>query len=139
MIYADGDRLMQVLTNLLANAAKFSPAGATVLVRVSTGPQVIRIAVIDHGPGIPENFHAHVFERFAQANSSSTRQSGGSGLGLSIAKAIVERLGGRIGFESAAGIGTTFYVELPIWSRDVERGALAGAWQEDNTRQNLLA
>jgi PAS domain S-box-containing protein len=118
IVAVDGDRLMQVCTNLLANAAKVSPAGETVCMRVTANARVVRIAVIDHGPGIPEAFQAHIFEKFTQANTSSTRQSGGSGLGLSIAKAIVEHLGGKIGFETTIGVGTTFAVELPIWMSD---------------------
>jgi len=137
MIYADGDRVMQVLTNLLANAAKFSPAGESVLVRVTAGPQAIRIAVIDHGPGIPASFQPQVFEKFTQANTSSTRQSGGSGLGLSIAKAIVERLGGTIGFESSAGAGTTFYVDLPISTWAAEPGTLAEHREDDRQPHDL--
>jgi PAS domain S-box-containing protein len=116
MVAVDGDRLMQVCTNLLANAVKVSPAGGIVQVQVTAMAHVVRIAVIDHGPGIPAAFQAHVFEKFTQANTSSTRPSGGSGLGLSIAKAIVEHLGGRIGFETTIGVGTTFWVELPIWT-----------------------
>jgi signal transduction histidine kinase len=72
------------------------------------------VAVTDHGPGIPESFRGRVFQRFAQADSSTTRPRGGTGLGLSICKAIVERMGGRIGFETSPGRGTTFYFDLPM-------------------------
>jgi PAS domain S-box-containing protein len=142
IVAVDGDRLMQVCTNLLANAVKVSPAGGTVHVHVTAAAHVVRIAVIDHGPGIPEAFQAHVFEKFTQAKTSSTRQSGGSGLGLSIAKAIVEHLGGQIGFETTIGVGTTFSVELPIWTEDeVQSSVVAaqeGRLQEDRLRVTML-
>jgi len=112
-VCADGDRLIQVLTNLLSNAAKFSPRGETVEVAVARHAGCIRLEVRDHGPGIPEAFRGRIFQKFAQADSSAASQKGGTGLGLNITKAIVQRLGGQIGFESAIGVGTTFYVDLP--------------------------
>lgn len=112
-VSADNDRLMQVITNLLSNAAKFSPPGGVVSVSVSRRGEYIRISVTDMGSGIPEQFRSQVFQKFAQADTSTSRQHKGSGLGLSISKAIVERLGGAIGFESQPGIETTFYVDLP--------------------------
>ena len=115
MVNVDADRLTQVLTNLLSNAAKFSPRNAPVEVAVSRRDGALRVAVTDHGPGIPAEFHDRIFQKFAQADSSDTRQKGGTGLGLSISKAIVERLGGQIGFTTALGGGTTFYVDLPEW------------------------
>lgn len=116
LVYADADRLMQVFANLLSNAAKFSPAGATVTVALDRVDGALRVSFADRGPGIPEEFHERIFSKFVQADSSSTRQKGGTGLGLSIARAIVERMGGRIGFTTAIGAGTTFYVDLPEWN-----------------------
>ncbi|HKC13201.1 MAG TPA: HAMP domain-containing sensor histidine kinase, partial [Vicinamibacteria bacterium] len=113
-IRADPDRLMQVITNLLSNAAKFSPSDGTVLVSAQRHGGVVRITVTDRGPGIPEEFRARIFQRFAQADASTTREKGGTGLGLNISKAIVERMGGLIGFETEVGTGTIFYVELPL-------------------------
>jgi signal transduction histidine kinase len=113
-ISTDSDRLMQVLNNLLANAAKFSPPNATVRVIPSVHAGRLRIAVADSGPGIPEDFRDRIFQKFAQADSSDTRQKGGTGLGLSIAKSIVERLGGEISYETELNVGTTFYVDLPL-------------------------
>jgi PAS domain S-box-containing protein len=114
-VYADPDRLMQVLTNLLSNAAKFSPPGETVTVRAIRVQDSLRVAITDRGPGIPEEFRDRIFQKFAQADTSDARAKGGTGLGLSIAKAIVEKFGGHIGFESRVGVGTTFYVDLPEW------------------------
>jgi signal transduction histidine kinase len=115
MVFSDGDLLLQVLTNLLANAARFSPEGEKVLASLNLYDAMVRVSVRDRGPGIPQEFRHRVFERFAQAQYQGARARGGSGLGLSIAKAIVERLGGRIGFASEPGQGATFFFELPEW------------------------
>jgi PAS domain S-box-containing protein len=112
-VMADPDRLMQVVANLLSNAAKFSPAGAEVMLRVRPGPATMRIEVEDSGAGIPEEFKAHIFDKFAQADASATRRFEGTGLGLSIARKLVEAMGGSIGFTSVVDQGTVFYVELP--------------------------
>jgi PAS domain S-box-containing protein len=109
-INADEDRLMQVLTNLLSNAVKFSPAKGTVTVSITPREEFLRVSVADKGDGIPEEFRGRIFGKFEQAEG---HKKGGSGLGLAITKAIVERHGGRVGFETSAGAGTTFYFELP--------------------------
>jgi PAS domain S-box-containing protein len=114
-VYADSDRLIQALTNLLSNAAKFSPVGAPVEVSLDRRGEMLRIAIRDRGPGIPEAFRARLFQRFAQADSSDARQKGGTGLGLSITKAIVEKLGGRIDVMIVPDSGSTFFIELPEW------------------------
>ena len=111
----DADRFMQVMANLLSNAAKFSPADSVVDVSAERHAATVRISVRDRGPGIPEEFRARVFQKFSQADSSDTRAKGGTGLGLSIAKAIVEQLGGRIDYETGPG-GTTFFFDLPLLS-----------------------
>ena len=133
-VRADGDRLTQDVTNLLSNAAKFSPRGETVSVSVARRGDAIRVAVRDRGPGIPLAFRDRIFQKFAQADSSDTRQKGGTGLGLSISKAIVERLGGQIGFETAADAGTTFYFDLPEW----RPGAATAASPPDERPQPRL-
>lgn len=107
-VLGDADRLRQVLNNLVSNAIKFSPAGGVVTLRAVGG----RITVQDRGPGIPEAFRARIFERFAQADGSSSRAQRGTGLGLAISKGLMERMGGQIGFETGAG-GTAFWVQLP--------------------------
>lgn len=113
-IYVDHDRMLQVLTNLMSNAAKFSPVGETVVISAALVGGSVRISVEDHGPGISEEFQQRIFGKFAQADSSDSRQKGGTGLGLSITKAIVESHGGTIGFEAAPDHGTVFYFELPV-------------------------
>jgi len=113
-VLADPDRLVQVLVNLLSNAAKFSAAGATVDVVVEPLGKLIRLSVIDHGCGIAEEFRSRIFQKFAQADASDSRQKMGTGLGLSISKAIVEKLGGHIGFDSKPGLGSEFFVDLPL-------------------------
>lgn len=125
-IYVDSDRFEQVMTNLLSNAAKFSPPGSTVVISMDRHDGSIRIAVTDRGPGIPEEFRDKIFDAFVQADSSDSRTKGGTGLGLTITRTIVERLGGEIGFITASGEGTTFYVNLPEW-RETPAPSLSGA------------
>ena len=115
-VRADSDRLAQVITNLLSNAIKFSPADGEVVVAIEKGAEFVRISVRNKGPGIPADFKPHIFERFAQADSTTTRQKGGSGLGLSIVRQIVDRLGGEVGFSEASG-ETIFHVDLPCWEQ----------------------
>lgn len=112
-ITGDMKRLTQVLANLLSNAAKFSPKGEKVEVSVVRNDAMLRISVIDHGPGIPQDFRDRIFERFTQVDASDTRQKGGTGLGLNISRAIVKKHGGRIDYQSEVGNGATFYFDLP--------------------------
>jgi PAS domain S-box-containing protein len=121
LVNTDADRFTQVLTNLLSNAAKFSPPGEQVVVRVTENDAMARVAVIDHGPGIPEAFQSRIFQKFAQVDGTNARRSGGTGLGLSIAKTLIERLDGRVGFTTTRGAGSTFYIELPIWYQPADR------------------
>ncbi len=110
----DAARLTQVLSNFLSNAVKYSHSGGTVELSAAQVPGgYVRISVRDYGSGIPEEFRSRIFGRFSQADSSITRQKGGSGLGLNISKDMVENMKGRIGFDSEVGEGTTFWVEFP--------------------------
>jgi PAS domain S-box-containing protein len=109
----DADRLLQVLVNLISNACKFSPAGGEVLLGVDLCPDWVRVSVKDQGPGISGEFRHRIFQKFAQNDSSDTRSKGGTGLGLNISKAIIERMNGRIGFVSEEGRGSEFFIELP--------------------------
>ena len=113
-VKVDYDRMMQIMANLLSNAAKFSPEHGTVEVSISTGNRVARVSVQDHGPGISNEFREKIFQKFTQQDSSATRLKGGTGLGLAISQALIEKMGGRIGFESVFGQGATFYIELPL-------------------------
>lgn len=114
VVRVEKQRMMQVLDNLLSNAAKFSLSGGVVEVAVRKMGERVRVEVVDHGPGIPEAFRQRIFQKFSQADSSDTRQKGGTGLGLAITKELVERMHGQISFESIIGAGTTFIVELPV-------------------------
>ena len=113
VIGVDPARFQQALTNLVSNAVKFSPAGGAVRVTAALDGMNVRISVRDEGPGIPADFRARIFGRFAQADSSSTRAKGGSGLGLHITKEIVEHMGGTIGYDSIEGQGATFWMMFP--------------------------
>lgn len=115
-VWGDEHRLLQVLANLLSNAIKYSPKDGEVLVSVARRDGQYRVSVQDHGRGIPLGFRSRIFERFAQADSSDSRQKSGTGLGLSVTKAIVERHGGSIGFVSEVDVGSVFFVDLPAWT-----------------------
>jgi PAS domain S-box-containing protein len=113
-LYADPQRIKQVLNNLVANAIKFTPPGGTVTVKsCAHGERFQMISVSDTGYGIPPEDCQHVFERFYQANHREQSKMGGYGLGLSIAKLIVEQHGGTISFDTTLDKGTTFYFTLP--------------------------
>jgi signal transduction histidine kinase/ActR/RegA family two-component response regulator len=114
-VSGDPDRLQQVVWNLLSNAIKFTPAGGAVTVRVEQGDSSIDLVVRDDGAGIAPDFLPHVFERFRQADASTTRAYGGLGLGLSIVRHLVELHGGTVRVESGGeGRGSTFSVALPL-------------------------
>ena len=110
----DADRLQQVLVNLLSNASKFAPPGDVVEVRLRRLAGIARVSVTDHGVGIPDEFRDRIFQKFAQADATDSRQKGGTGLGLNISKSIIEKHHGSIGFTSVPGVQTEFFFDLPL-------------------------
>ncbi len=112
-IDTDPNRIMQILTNLLSNASKFSKSNGRITLSLEAKGQDLRVSVRDEGAGIPAKDQPKVFQRFADMANSERSVKGGTGLGLSICKAIVENLGGSIGFDSVEGVGTTFFFTLP--------------------------
>ena len=119
MVRTDSDRLMQVLAHLLSNAAKFSPKGAEAWVSIEILDDYVRISVCDHGTGIPAEFEALMFDKFAQVDATDARQKGGTGLGLSIVKETMIRLGGSVGYRAAPSGGSIFSVDVPRWTADL--------------------
>lgn len=112
-INVDKGKFIQVLTNLLSNAAKFSFADEVVEIFVKRKRNVVLISVVNKGAGIPEESYSKIFESFSQVDSSDSRKKGGTGLGLSITKSIIQKMGGQIGFTSKLNEYTDFYFELP--------------------------
>lgn len=113
MSYGDPSRLIQVMDNLMSNAAKFSDEGSEIRVTVEDVEGRLRISIRDFGEGIPEKAQPTIFDKFTQADSSDIRSKGGTGLGLAIVKLIVEHHQGSISFVSKEGFGTEFFVDLP--------------------------
>lgn len=122
-VLADAKRLTQVLTNLMANAAKFARSGTDVRINVTRYNGRVRVAVTDSGCGISETFRTKIFDKFTQQDVSDARAQGGSGLGLAISKAIIEQLGGTIDFVSEIGVGTTFFFEFPEYLVETSRAS----------------
>jgi signal transduction histidine kinase len=118
---ADAEDLQLVWTNLLENAVRYSPEGASVEITVANDEESAKVIFQDHGTGIAASDLPHIFERFYRGDPSRNRATGGSGLGLAIAKALVEAYGGSITAESAPGQGTRMTVEFPV------RGGVAKA------------
>ncbi len=114
-VHADRDRLVQVLINLLSNAAKFAPQGSgRVVVELDAGPGVARVAVTDNGPGVRPEDQQVIFEKFRQAGDTLTEKPQGTGLGLPISRQIIEHFGGRLTVASTPGQGATFAFELQL-------------------------
>jgi PAS domain S-box-containing protein len=113
-VHADRRRLLQVMTNLISNAAKFSPEGGHVELSASCTDALVQVSVEDRGPGIPQDFRSRIFGRFAQADSALTRKKGGTGLGLAICKRLIELMGGEIWYSDREGGGTSFHFRLPM-------------------------
>jgi CheY-like chemotaxis protein/anti-sigma regulatory factor (Ser/Thr protein kinase) len=128
LVSGDGDRLQQVVWNVLSNAAKFTPAGGRVEISVGQTVTHVQIQVKDSGPGIDPAFLPHVFERFRQADGTTTRAHGGLGLGLAIVRHLVELHGGTIAVENSEDeSGAIFTIRLPLPSGELRPEALARA------------
>ena len=116
----DADRISQVVTNLVGNALKYTPAGGAVTIILEGGPTIAMVSVTDTGQGIPQDELDRIFDKFHQARTEVRLKRGGTGLGLSIAKGIVEAHGGTIGVKSEVGSGSTFWFTLPLADDDEE-------------------
>jgi signal transduction histidine kinase len=112
-MWADPDRIVQVLVNLLSNAVKFSPAGGTLTIGVTCDDAGAEFRVTDRGRGVPAAHRQAIFERFRQVEISDAREKGGVGLGLAICQSIIEQHHGTIGLHSEEGAGSTFWFRLP--------------------------
>lgn len=113
-IHADPDRLVQVLTNLLSNAIRFSPPNSAIeILAQPASPALVQVSIQDQGRGIPPHQLERIFERFQQVDASDAREKSGTGLGLSICRNIIRQHGGDIWAESTLGQGSTFYFTLP--------------------------
>lgn len=113
-IDVDPDRIRQVLVNLLTNAHEYCPERASIRVAVALDGAEVEIAVIDDGPGMPEDQLDHIFDRFTRGDAGMTQHVGGTGLGLAISKSLIELHGGSIGASSRPGQGSAFRVRLPL-------------------------
>jgi PAS domain S-box-containing protein len=113
-VFADADKVRQVLVNLVENAIKYSPDGGRVTVMLTPSGERLRFSVVDHGLGIPAAEHGRIFEKFYRLDPNLTRGVGGTGLGLYICREIVRRMDGRIWVESEPGSGSTFSFDLPF-------------------------
>lgn len=143
VVRGDADRLQQVFWNLLSNAVKFTPAGGCVDAQLEATEDYVRIRIVDTGIGIAREFLPYVFDRFRQADSTSTRQHTGMGLGLAIVRHVIELHGGKVQADSAGeNLGSTFTVTLPI--RTVEatdstsNGASSDAAEPDAAGARVL-
>jgi two-component system sensor histidine kinase VicK len=126
-VTGDPDRLMQVMANLMSNAAKFSPKGSTVVLGIEDRGETWRVHVTDRGPGIPDDARKTLFDNFTQVAGATAKQQEGTGLGLAICREIVSRHRGHIAFDSVVGKGSTFYFELAKLEADAAAGMIKQA------------
>ena len=125
-VLIEENRFQQVMSNLMSNAAKFSPKGGTVSISIEQIGAQVAVSVTDNGRGIPVEFHDRIFKPFSQVDGTASRKTEGSGLGLHIAKRTIEQMDGSIGFDSVMDESTTFWVMLPIYAETMtQRGAAA--------------
>ncbi|MBX9724160.1 MAG: HAMP domain-containing histidine kinase, partial [Candidatus Obscuribacterales bacterium] len=130
-VYADRNRLVQVIVNLLSNAMKFSPPQGKVTIETKQGDGIFECRVSDQGRGIPEDFRKQIFEPFKQVDSKDATTKKGTGLGLTISRSIVEQHGGTIGVDSVLGEGSTFWLRIPDSAKNISKSS------KDSARNNL--
>jgi PAS domain S-box-containing protein len=121
VVRVDDIRLQQVLTHFLSNAIRLSPPGEQIEITVRQHENNVRVEVIDHGPGIPEEIRDQIFQKFFQADANNSHQKTGAGLGLAISKELIQRMKGQTGFKSEPGQGACFYFELPIIKQQTDK------------------
>ena len=112
-VFADQDRVIQVIVNLVSNAIKFSPRGETIEINTIEKNEFVETQIIDHGRGVPPEYQEAIFEKYTQIKTEDGTRKGGTGLGLPICKLIIQQLGGSIGVQSEPGQGSTFWFRLP--------------------------
>ena len=118
----DQDILWQVIQNIITNAMRYSPEGKTIFVDIAIKDKFVQYSVKDEGIGIPEDQRGHIFEKFFRADNALKFVPEGSGLGLSLAKSLVEGWGGKIWFETEVNKGTTFFFTLPVEGMAAKEG-----------------
>jgi two-component system, sensor histidine kinase len=123
-LHSDALRIKQVVTNLLSNALKFTPCNKTIILNISYIDSHLHVSVKDEGIGIAQDKQKSVFEAFTQADSSTTREYGGTGLGLTISYKLIEALGGELKVKSEVGIGSEFYFSIPIKTVQIEKSEI---------------
>lgn len=137
LVSVDVDRIRQVLTNLIANAVKYSPQGGAITVRAVSEPDKIVVSVIDQGVGISPEARAKLFRKFFRVDNRETRSIGGTGLGLALVKDLIEAHGGNVWVESEPGQGSTFSFSLPLATSRCTAAPLGGALSEARPSDNL--
>lgn len=137
-VNADYDRMLQVMANLISNAVKFSKQGDTVDVAIKVLNQKVRVSVTDYGSGIPANFQSSIFQKFSQADTTTTRGKGGTGLGLNITKSIIEKFNGAIDFISQENKQTVFYFDLPVLVEMKNEKPVTDESAVDSIKKSLL-
>jgi len=138
-VYADEDKIMQVLVNLLSNAIKFSPDKSSVELSAEKEKSLVRFRITDHGRGIPANQKHLVFEKFKQVEAADAKRKAGTGLGLPICKDLVEKHGGIVGVESEAGKGSTFWFTLPNKAPSAGAALSTGDFEDNANSSNAIA
>jgi signal transduction histidine kinase len=126
VVYIDNKRISQVVMSLATNAVKFTERGGRIEISTRRSPEGVVVQVTDTGTGIPEEQLASIFDTFRQLDGSSTRRAGGLGIGLAIAKHIIELHGGKIWVESKQGVGSTFCFMIPVETDEVTRHSNEG-------------